>query len=117
MRPQLRAQHPFHELDLRLFHQPGIAEQVFRAIQALQFVKNFFRDGHSCFLSVKHRPDQSYTENWTFSPVGAASQTISASNQIVRATRRSRASVKAGQFRVWQVGGVGLLMSSSYQAG
>jgi len=43
MRSQLRAQHPLHELDLQLFHQPGIAEQIFRALNPLQeFVQDFF---------------------------------------------------------------------------
>ena len=36
MRGQLGAQHPLHELDLQLFHQPGLAEQVLRALNALQ---------------------------------------------------------------------------------
>ena len=43
MRGQLRAQHPLHELDLQLFHQPGIAEQIFRTLNPLQeFVQDFF---------------------------------------------------------------------------
>ncbi|AKO97718.1 hypothetical protein MALG_02554 [Marinovum algicola DG 898] len=68
MRGQLGAQHPLHQLDLQFFHQPGITEQVFRAFHALQqFIQDFFRDGHSCFLSVKHEPDQSYTEDLTLS--------------------------------------------------
>ena len=36
MRRQLSAQHPFHQLDLELFHQPVIAEQIFRPLAALQ---------------------------------------------------------------------------------
>ena len=36
VRGQFRAQHTFHELDLQLFHQPGLAEQVLRALHALQ---------------------------------------------------------------------------------
>ncbi|SIT18987.1 hypothetical protein SAMN05421759_1382 [Roseivivax lentus] len=66
MRGQFGTQHPFHELDLQFFHEPSIAEQIFRALHALQqFIQDFFRDGHSCFLSVKHEPDQSYTEGLT----------------------------------------------------
>ncbi|MGR3549293.1 MAG: hypothetical protein ACU0CU_01480, partial [Pseudooceanicola sp.] len=46
----------------------GIAEQVLRALHALkQFVQDFFRDGHSCFLLVNHEPDQSYTKGRTLS--------------------------------------------------
>jgi len=68
MRGQLGTKHPLHELDLQLFHQPGVAKQVFRALHALQqFVEDFFRDGHSCFLLVKHEPDQSYTKDRTLS--------------------------------------------------
>jgi hypothetical protein len=68
MRGQLGTQHPFHELDLQLFHQPGIAEQIFRALHALQrLIQQFLGDRHSCFLSVKHEPDHSYTENLTLS--------------------------------------------------
>ncbi len=82
-RGQFGAQHPFHELDLQLFHQPGIAEQILRALHTLQqFVQDFFRDGHSCFLSVKHGPDQSYTEDRTLSR--APNVTISTS-RITRA--------------------------------
>lgn len=36
MRRQLGAEHPLHELDLQLFHQTCLAEQVFRALHALQ---------------------------------------------------------------------------------
>ena len=36
MRGQLRAQHPLHEPDLQLLHQPGIAEQILRALNTLQ---------------------------------------------------------------------------------
>ncbi|MEQ9241627.1 hypothetical protein, partial [Roseovarius indicus] len=51
---------------------PGIAEQVFRALHALkQFVEDFFRDGHSYFLLVKHEPDQSYTKGRTLSDLAA----------------------------------------------
>ncbi|MCZ0813170.1 hypothetical protein N5A93_13070, partial [Roseovarius sp. EGI FJ00037] len=32
-----------------------------------QFVQDFFRDGHACFLLVKHEPDQSYTKDRTLS--------------------------------------------------
>jgi len=54
MRRQLAIQHPLHEPDLQLFHQPGIAEEVFRALNAMQhFVQGFFRDG----------PDRTYTED------------------------------------------------------
>ena len=68
MRGQLGTQNPLHQLDLKLFHQPGIAEQILRALYLLQqFVQNFFRNGHSCFLSVKHEPDQSYTKDRTLS--------------------------------------------------
>ena len=71
MSGQFGAQHPLHQLDLQLFHQPGIAEQIFRALHALQkFVQDFFRDGHACFLSVKHEPDQSYTKDLTLSGIG-----------------------------------------------
>jgi len=76
MRSQLRTQHSLHQSDFQLFHQPGIAEQVFRALHALQqFVQDFFRDGHSCFLSVKHEPDQSYTKDLTLSVRSAMSLT------------------------------------------
>ena len=35
MRGQLRAQHPLHEPDLQFLHQPGIAEQILRALNTL----------------------------------------------------------------------------------
>jgi hypothetical protein len=50
-------------------------------------------------------------------PVGAASQVMEGSNQIVSEPRRLSASLWLGQFRVLSVGGVGLLMQSSYHAG
>jgi len=68
LRRWIGPQHPFHELDLQLFHQPGVAEKIFRPLHALQkFVQDFFRDRHSCFLLVKHEPDQSYTKDRTLS--------------------------------------------------
>ncbi|SLN71080.1 hypothetical protein MAA5396_03915 [Marinovum algicola] len=68
MRRQLGAEHPLHELDLQLFHQPGLAEQVLRALYAIQqFVQQFLGDRHACFLSKKHGPDHSYTEDLTLS--------------------------------------------------
>jgi hypothetical protein len=36
MRGQLGPQHPLHEPDLQLFHQPGIAKQILRPLAALQ---------------------------------------------------------------------------------
>jgi len=54
MRGQLRTQHPFHELDLQLFHQPGVAKQIFRALNPLQqFVQQFL--GERMLTSRIHR--------------------------------------------------------------
>ena len=73
VRCQLRAQHPFHELDLQLFHQPCFAEQILRALNALQqFIQKFLGDRHACFLSMKHGPDHSYTEDLTLSLYGSS---------------------------------------------
>lgn len=50
------------------FHQPGLAEQDLRALHALQqFVQQFLGNRHACFLSKKHGPDRSYTEDLTLS--------------------------------------------------
>nr|WP_245155800.1 IS5 family transposase [Paracoccus ravus] len=41
---------------------------MLRALNTLQqFVEDFLGDRHACFLSVKHGPDQSYTEDRTLS--------------------------------------------------
>lgn len=36
MRRQFGAQHSLHQLDLELFHQPGIAKEILRPLAALQ---------------------------------------------------------------------------------
>ncbi|WP_225612626.1 hypothetical protein, partial [Paracoccus sp. PAR01] len=42
--------------------------QILRALNTLQqFIQKFLGDRHACFLSVKHGPDQSYTEDRTLS--------------------------------------------------
>ena len=47
VRAQFRPQHPLHQFDLELFHQPGIAKQIFRPLTALQkFVQQFFGNCH-----------------------------------------------------------------------
>jgi hypothetical protein len=40
MRRQLGTQHPFHQLDLQLFHQPGVAKQIFRKVRRSATVSN-----------------------------------------------------------------------------
>lgn len=50
-------------------------------------------------------------------PVGAPSQIVAGPNQIVSAPRRLSASLSLGQFVVFYVGGVGLLIHPSYHAG
>lgn len=43
------------------FSNPPHTEQVFATFNALQqFVENFLQDRHTCFLALKHGPDQSF---------------------------------------------------------
>lgn len=73
MRRQFGPQHSLHQPGPQLIHQTGIAEQVLGASDALQqFIKNFLGDRHTCFLSMKHGTDQSYTEDRTLSVALAA---------------------------------------------
>ncbi len=65
---RVRAQHPFHQLDLQLFHKPGVARQVLSALNALQkVIRKVLGEWQACFLSMKHGPDHSYTEHLTLS--------------------------------------------------
>ncbi len=57
MRSQFGTQHPLHEPDLELLHQPGIAKQILRPLAALQQLVQQF-------LGYCHRPCSSQ-EAWT----------------------------------------------------
>src|SRR6056297_1167392 len=68
MRGQLGTQHPFHQPDLELLHQPGIAKQILRSLAALQkFVQQF--------LGNRHRPCSSQ-EAWTRSQLHRRPDTL-----------------------------------------
>ena len=94
VRCQLRAQHPFHELDLQLFHQPCFAEQILRALNALQqFIQKFLGDRHACFLSMKHGPDHSYTEDLTLSSFFSTLKTERTTSKVYRTRNEARTDV------------------------
>ncbi len=109
VRCQFRAQHPFHQLDLQLFHKPGVARQVLSALNALQkVIRKVLGEWQACFLSMKHGPDHSYTEHLTLSkgrlncPFAATRVPIADGHRHRRADGRVQA--MPGDQEVWLIG-------------
>ena len=80
VRGQFAAQHPFHQPDLQLLHQPGVAKQIFRPLSALQkFVQQF--------VGNRHRPCSSQ-EAWTSSAIHRRSDTLGVDDSdLAKATK------------------------------
>jgi hypothetical protein len=63
------AEHPLQEPNLQLLPQPGVAEQILRALAALQqFVQQFVGYRHRPRSSQEHGPGHSCTEDLTLPP-------------------------------------------------